>query len=183
MICGGDEIGRTQRGNNNAYCQNNEVSWFDWQHADEALLAFVVRLIGFRREHAVFQRRRWFAGRALRGENVTEIAWFKPDGVPMTDQDWQTGFARTVGVFLNGQAIPTPDARGEPIVDDSFYILFNAYWEPLRFTLPTCGWGDRWVTVIDTNEPVPDLREQHQHRAGEAMEVEARSMVVLRRVD
>jgi glycogen operon protein len=183
MICGGDEIGRTQRGNNNAYCQDNEVSWFDWDDADEQLFVFVSRVVRFRQQHPVFQRRRWFAGRALRGADVAEIGWFKSDGQPMTDQDWQTGFARTLGVFLNGKAIPTPDARGEPVVDDSFYILFNAYWEPLRFTLPTCGWGDRWVKAIDTNNPIPDLREQKQHRAGEALEVEAHSMVVLRRVD
>jgi isoamylase len=183
MICGGDEIGRTQRGNNNPYCQDNEISWFDWEHADEALFAFVARVVQFRHAHPVFQRRRWFAGRALRGEGVTEIAWFKPDGQPMNDQDWQAGFARTLGVFLNGKAIPTPDARGEPIVDDSFYILFNAHWEPLPFTLPTCGWGDRWVSAIDTNVPIPDLREQKPHRAGETVEVAAHSMMVLRGVD
>jgi glycogen operon protein len=183
MICGGDELGRTQRGNNNAYCQDNEISWFDWEHADHELLAFVARIVHFRHEHPVFQRRRWFVGRALRGADVADISWFKPDGEPMTDQDWQTGFARTLGVFLNGKAIPTPDARGEPVVDDSFYILFNAFWEPLRFRLPTCGWGERWVKSIDTNKPIPDLREQQRHRAGEEVEVEGHAMVVLRRVD
>jgi glycogen operon protein len=181
MICGGDEIGRTQRGNNNAYCQDNEISWFDWEHADEELLAFVTRVIQFRQEHPVFQRRRWFAGRTVRG--AEDIAWFKPDGNEMTNEDWQAGFVRSVGVFLNGKAIPTVDTRGEPVVDDSFYLLFNAWWEPIRFTLPTCGWGDAWVTAIDTDEPVPDLREQHQHRAGEEVEVQARSLQVLRRVE
>jgi len=183
MICGGDEIGRTQRGNNNAYCQDNEISWYDWENADDDLLAFVSRIIHFRHEHAVFQRRRWFVGRALRGADVTDIAWFKSDGQPMTDQDWQTGFARTLGVYLNGKAIPTPDAHGDPIVDDSFYILFNAHYEPLSFTLPTCGWGDRWVKAIDTDKPIPDLREQYQHHAGEAVELAAHSMVVLRQAD
>src|SRR5262249_53099681 len=103
MICGGDEIGRTQRGNNNPYCQDNGGWWFDWEHADEELLAFAARLIQFRHEHPVFQRRRWFAGRAVRG--VAEIAWFKPDGNEMTDQDWQAGFVRSLGVFLNGKSI------------------------------------------------------------------------------
>ena len=159
------------------------MTWFDWGHADHDLLAFASRIIHFHHQHPVFQRRRWFVGRALRGADVTDIAWFKPDGEPMTDQDWQNGFARTLGVFLNGKAIPTPDAHGDPIVDDSFYILFNAHWEPLPFTLPTCGWGDRWVKAIDTNKPIPDLREQHQHRAGEVLEIEAHSMMVLRRVD
>jgi isoamylase len=183
MICGGDEIGRTQRGNNNAYCQDNEVSWFDWDDMDDGLLAFVTRLILFRREHPVFQRRRWFAGRALYGENVTDIGWFKPDGTLMSDDDWQSGFARSLGVFLNGKAIPTPDSRGEPIVDDSFYILFNGHYEPLPFQLPNCPWGDAWMKVIDTNEPVPDLRERRQMRAGEELQLQAHSMVVLRRID
>jgi isoamylase len=183
MICGGDEIGRTQRGNNNAYCQDNEISWYDWENADEELLAFVSRTVHFRHEHPVFQRRRWFVGRPLRGADVSDIGWFRPDGVPMNDQDWKTGFARTLGVFLNGKAIPTPDAHGDPIVDDSFYLLFNAHHETLAFTLPTGDWGDRWVKAIDTNKPIPDLREHHQHRAGETVEVAAHSMMVLRRAD
>jgi glycogen operon protein len=183
MICGGDEIGRTQRGNNNAYCQDNETSWFDWDDMDDGLLAFVTRLILFRREHPVFQRRRWFAGRELYGENVSDIGWFKPDGTLMSDDDWQSGFARSLGVFLNGKAIPTPDSRGEPIVDDSFYILFNGHYEPLPFKLPNCPWGDAWMKVIDTNEPVPDLRERRQLRAGDELQLQAHSMVVLRRID
>ncbi|HEU4521236.1 MAG TPA: glycogen debranching protein GlgX, partial [Thermoanaerobaculia bacterium] len=125
MLLGGDEIGRTQRGNNNAYCQDSEISWFDWQNPDLELMAFTARVIKFRREHPVFTRRRWFMGRPLRGADVSDIGWFKPDGEEMTDADWQSGFARSVGVFLNGRAIPTPDGRGEPIVDDSFYLLFN----------------------------------------------------------
>ena len=100
----------------------------------------------------------------------------------MTDEDWQNGFARTVGVFLNGKAIPTPDQRGEPVVDDSFYILFNAHYEALPFRLPT-PWGDHWVKVIDTNTSIPDLRGHHQILAGEETHLEAYSMVVLRRVD
>ena len=183
MLLGGDEIGRTQNGNNNAYCQDNEISWYDWQRVDDGLLAFVVRLIQFRREHPVFQRRKWFLGRPLRGTGVSDIGWFKPDGEPMTDQDWTSTFARTLGVFLNGKAIPTPDHRGEPIVDDSFYLLFNAHHEPIPFKLPTCPWGDRWEKVIDTNEPVPDLRKHREWRAGEEVEVVGDAVVVLRRVD
>ena len=183
MLCGGDEIGRTQKGNNNAYCQDNEISWFDWEHVDGELYAFVSRMIHFRHEHPVFQRRRWFAGRQLRGAEVSDIGWFKPDGNEMSEDDWKTGFARTLGVFLNGKAIPTPDSHGEPIVDDSFYILFNAHQEPLTFKLPTSPWGDRWVKVVDTNRPVPDLREHSQLRAGEELKLESHSMIVLRRVD
>ncbi len=183
MLLGGDEFGRTQHGNNNAYCQDNELSWFDWEHIDDGLHAFVARVIRFRREHPVFQRRRWFHGRHVRDTSVSDIGWFKPDGEHMSDQDWQVGFARTVGVFLNGKAIPTPDSRGEPIVDDSFYLLLNAHAEALAFTLPTGPWGDLWEKVLDTNEPIPDLREHHEWKAGEKVKVEGYSLMVLRRVD
>jgi glycogen operon protein len=114
---------------------------------------------------------------------VSDIGWFKPDGELMTDQDWNSGFARTVGIFLNGRAIPTPDHRGEPIIDDSFYLLFNGHYELLTFRLPTCPWGDRWQKVIDTNEPVPDLREHHEWKAGQEVSVQSHSVMVLRRVD
>jgi glycogen operon protein len=183
MMLGGDELGRSQGGNNNAYCQDNEISWFDWEHVDDGLLAFAARLIEFRSEHPVFTRRRWFLGRPLRGADVSDIGWFKPDGEQMTDQDWQSGFARTVGVFLNGKAIPTPDGRGEPIVDDSFYMLFNAHHDTITFKLPTGQWGDRWIKVIDTNEPVPDYRESREHQAGEELSLQGHSVAVLKRVD
>jgi isoamylase len=183
MMLGGDEFGRTQHGNNNGYCQDNEVSWFDWEHMDDGLRAFVARVIQFRKEHPVFQRRRWFHGRQVRGTGVTDIGWFKPDGELMTDADWQAGYARTVGVFLNGKAIPTPDHRGEPITDDSFYLLFSAHHEPMTFKLPTCPWGDRWEKVIDTNKPIPDLRDHEAFAAGQDVWVQAHSVMVLRRVD
>jgi isoamylase len=183
MILGGDEFGRTQHGNNNGYCQDNDISWFDWEHMDDGLRAFVARVIQFRKEHPVFQRRRWFHGRKVRGSDVSDIGWFKPDGEQMTDADWHAGYARTVGVFLNGKAIPTPDDRGESILDDSFYLLFSAHHEPMTFKLPTCPWGDRWEKVIDTNKPVPDLREHQEFKAGDDVWVQAYSVMVLRRVD
>ncbi|HEY0157997.1 MAG TPA: glycogen debranching protein GlgX [Thermoanaerobaculia bacterium] len=183
MILGGDEFGRTQNGNNNGYCQDNDLSWFHWQNMDDGLRAFVARVIQFRKEHPVFQRRRWFHGRQVRGTGVSDIGWFKPDGEQMTDADWHAGYARTVGVFLNGKAIPTPDHRGEPIVDDSFYILFSAHNEAMTFKLPTCPWGDRWEKVLDTNEPIPNLREHREFKAGEDVWVQAHSMMVLRRSD
>jgi glycogen operon protein len=182
MICGGDELGRTQRGNNNAYCQDNEISWIDWEHVDDGLFAFASRVIAFRRKHPVFQRRRWFYGRPLRGADVSDIGWFKPDGGEMTDDDWQNAFTRSIGVFLSGQGIPAPDERGQPIVDDSFLILFNAHYEPMPFRLPTGPWGDRWESVIDTSDPVPDLRAHGELLAGQEVVVEAYAMVVLRRV-
>jgi isoamylase len=181
MLTGGDEIGRTQRGNNNAYCQDNELSWYDWQNIDDGLLAFTCRLIRFRKEHQNFQRRRWFLGRSVRG--VSDIGWFKPDGQEMTDQDWNSTFARTVGVFLNGRAIPTPDHRGEPIVDDSFYLLFNGHFEAIDFTLPKRPWADKWECVLDTNELVPDFRVRLEWKAGDALKVQSHSVIVLRRAD
>ena len=124
MLLGGDEIGRTQGGNNNAYCQDNETSWFDWEAADEGLLDFTRRLVAFRARHPVFRRRGWFYGREIRG--CEEIAWLRPDGGEMGDEDWTSGRPLSVGVFLNGEAILSPDARGRRIVDDSFFLLFNA---------------------------------------------------------
>jgi isoamylase len=182
MMLGGDEFGRTQHGNNNGYAQDNEISWFDWENMDDGLRAFVARVIQFRKSHPVFQRRRWFHGRKVRGSGVSDIGWFTPEGNEMTDADWQEGRARTLGVFLNGNGIHTPDHRGEPIVDDSFYILFNAHYEAMTFKLPECPWGDRWEKVIDTNEPVPDLRQHREWAAGEEVWIEAYAMMVLRRV-
>ncbi len=140
-------------------------------------------MIHFRHDHRVFQRRRWFVGRALRGAEASDIGWFKPDGQIMTEEDWGSGFARSLGVFLNGKVIPTPDAHGEPTLDDSFYILFNAHYEALAFKLPIGPWGDRWMKVIDTSKLLPELREQRQMRAGEEVQLEAYSMMVLRRVE
>jgi len=181
MLVGGDEAGRTQQGNNNAYCQDSDLSWFDWQSMDEGLCSFVARVIRFRKSHPNFQRRRWFLGRAVRG--ISDIDWFTPAGERMTDADWQAGYARTVGVFLNGKAIPTPDDRGEPIVDDSFYMIFNAHYEPMTFTLPGAQWGSRWERIIDTDQPMPDLRVHTVCKAREKVKVRPHSMVVLRKAD
>mgnify|MGYP002713048006 CR=1 FL=1 len=152
MLSGGDEIGRTQRGNNNAYCQDNELSWYDWEEADEELLAFCRRLIAFRHEHPVFHRRRWFHGRVIHGAECKDIAWFTLEGEAMSERDWGEGFVKTLGVFLNGEAIPNPNPRGEPVTDDSFYLLFNAHDEALAFTLPGAPWGEHWARVLDTAE-------------------------------
>src|SRR6202140_3535554 len=121
MLLGGDELGRTQRGNNNAYCQDNELSWVDWSSIDEPLLAFTRWVIAFRRDHPAFRRRRFFQGRPIRG--TLDIGWFKPDGKSMTDKDWNVGYARSLGVFLNGKAIQGHDEHGRPITDDSFILL------------------------------------------------------------
>jgi glycogen operon protein len=150
MLLGGDEMGRTQQGNNNAYCQDNEISWHDWERIDEDLLFFTKQMIALRRDHPVFRRRRWFSGRPIRG--TADVGWFKQDGTEMNDGDWEAGFARSVGLFLNGEAIHTPDERGQRVVDDSFMILFNAHNEPLAWTLPHQLPG-RWQVTADSTVP------------------------------
>jgi isoamylase len=182
MLVAGDELGRTQGGNNNAYCQDNEVSWLNWEKIDRNLLEFTRGLIAFRRNHPVFRRRRWFQGRPLRGTGVSDIGWFKPDGQEMSDEDWNSGFAKSLGVYLNGEAIPSPDAMGKRVVDRSFYLLFNAHHEPLSFTLPARDWGKSWSLVFDTNSEL-GRKDGETYRAGQPLEVAARSLIVLRRVD
>ena len=147
MLLGGDELGRTQKGNNNAYCQDNELSWVDWASIDEPLLAFTRWVIAFRRDHPVFRRRRWFHGRPIRG--TVDIGWFKPDGQSMTDEDWDASHARSLGAFLNGKAIQTPDDRGRSITDDSFLLLFNAHIESVDWTIPA-EYGKAWRLLLDT---------------------------------
>ena len=178
MILGGDELGRTQNGNNNAYCQDNELSWFDWDHRNGDLVAYTQRLINLRRSHPVFRRRYFFQGRPLHGESVSDIAWFRADGSEMTDDDWQEGLVKALGVFLNGDAIPDLDARGERVVDDSFLVLFNADHEPVTFVLPAERFGERWVKVLDTADA---FDEGAQLKAGDSLAVENRSLVLLRR--
>jgi isoamylase len=181
MLLGGDEMGRTQGGNNNAYCQDNEISWFDWENVDADLLELTVRLIAFRREHPVFRRRRWFLGTRIHGEGVRDIGWFRPDGELMGDEDWQKGFARSLGVFLNGDAIPSLDARGDRVVDGSFYVLFNAHHEALPFRLPARPeWGQRWVKVLDTAGS-GFVESGEAFEAGAALEVGGRAVVVLQK--
>jgi isoamylase len=185
MICGGDELGRTQHGNNNAYCQDDEISWYDWAHADASLLGFTRDLIRLRSEHPVFCRRRWFQGRAIRGTDVSDIGWFTPGGTEMSDQDWQTGYAKSLGVFLNGDAIPTLGERGERIVDDSFYVMFNAHSEPVEFVLPESKWGEHWTIALDTST-LPDHvdveKTGREVGAGEHLHVQGWSLVLLLRL-
>jgi glycogen operon protein len=178
MLVAGDEIGRTQHGNNNAYCQDNELSWITWADADVDLLYFTVSLLAFRRAHPVFRRRRWFEGRPIYGQDVRDIAWFTPAGQEMSDEDWKVGFAKSLMVYLNGRAIPSRGPRGEAIVDDTFLLCFNAHHEALAFRLPPEQFGHRWHRVIDTADP--DLRNAIDAvPAGEQLHVVDRSMVVL----
>ncbi|HWC14731.1 MAG TPA: glycogen debranching protein GlgX [Actinomycetota bacterium] len=183
MLLGGDEMGRTQRGNNNAYCQDNEISWFDWSLREEnlLLLGWTRRLMQMRAAHPIFRRRNWFQGRAIYGSEVTDIVWLDPKGTPMSDEQWNAGFAKSVALFLNGDELGMRERRGRPIADDSFMLFFNASPDSVGFCLPVGSYGDEWATVIDTNEPMLEEGER-VYKAGEEIPVESRSLVVLRRV-
>ncbi|HYU41959.1 MAG TPA: glycogen debranching protein GlgX [Vicinamibacteria bacterium] len=178
MLVAGDELGRTQRGNNNAYNQDNEISWVDWENTDEDLLEFTKRLIDMRRRHRVFRRRRWFQGRPIHGSDVKDVGWFRPDGSPMDDEDWRVGFAKSLGVFLNGEQMDSTNPRGDPVVDDSFYILFNAHHDRVDFTTPGEEWGKGWLKVLDTFDPAGG-EDSFGVRA--QVPVQGLSLVVLRR--
>jgi glycogen operon protein len=153
MISGGDEVGRTQRGNNNAYCQDNEISWTNWDltPVQREFLEFTRCLIRIRREQPVLRRRRFFRGRAIRGANVKDIAWLEPSGREMTDESWNAGFVRSLGVRLEGHAIDEVDERGNPVAGDTLLVLLNGHHEPIPFTLPEERADERWVALIDTD--------------------------------
>jgi isoamylase len=153
MLLGGDELGRTQGGNNNAYCQDDEISWVDWDRADQFgdLAAFTAAVSEFRRSHPVFRRRRFFAGRpASDGDKLRDIVWFSANGAEMADEDWGGKVSRSVMMFLNGYGIPDLDARGEPVTDSSFLLGFNADPEDVTMVLPDPAYGKRWAVVLDT---------------------------------
>ncbi|MEW6269581.1 MAG: glycogen debranching protein GlgX, partial [Thermodesulfobacteriota bacterium] len=155
MICGGDEIGRTQQGNNNAYCQDNEISWYDWERAREfrSLFAFVRSLIALRKAHPVFRRRRFFQGRSIRGAEVKDLSFLDPHGREMTDEAWNESFVRSLMVLLGGDSIDELDASGARVTDDTFLLLLNAHHGGLNFALPPPGPGKQWQRVFDTGDP------------------------------
>ncbi|MGK2928964.1 MAG: glycogen debranching protein GlgX [Acidimicrobiales bacterium] len=178
MLLGGDELGRHQQGNNNAYCQDNQISWYDWAETDVELLSFTRRLIALRRDHPVFRRRRWFQGRSIHGTDARDISWLRTDGSPMTHDDWIDADAAAIGIFLNGDAMPSVDRRGEPIVDDSFLLLFNPTPDDLDWQLPGSPIGERWELELSSDEelaPGTVIRDD--------LEVTGRSATVLRRLD
>lgn len=176
MLVAGDELGRTQQGNNNAYCQDNEISWLDWTSVDGTLLDFTKKLIHFRREHPVFCRRKWFQGIPIRGTGVEDIVWFLPDASEMDDHHWQEDYARSLAVFLNGQGIRSVDTDGNKIVDANFYLLFNAHWEDVAYKLPSEIYGASWNKIIDTNsDRIGDFEE---FPAGDTVLVPSRSILL-----
>ena len=181
MLLYGDELGRTQRGNNNAYCQDNELTWIDWTELDEELVEFVASLVELRREHPVFRRRRFFDGRPVgrgEGEPLPDIAWLTPSGDVMTQEDWGSGFGKSVAVFLNGLGISSTDTRGERMTDDSFLLCFNGHDAAIKFTLPTAEYAEAWHIVVDTSLTADD---DEVYAAGDALPLPGRSLMVLRR--
>jgi isoamylase len=178
----GDEVGRTQQGNNNAYCQDTEISWFNWNWTkpDQELLDFTRFLIELRQKHPVFHRRQFFQGRRIHGAEVKDLSWFRPDGKEMTEDDWNQGYARCLGVRLAGDAIAEVDSYGNQIKDDTFLILLNAHHEPMTFVLPAHKRGVRWELVFDTRDGLPSGTRSQYLKGGESYDLEHRSMTVLK---
>ncbi|WP_353355633.1 glycogen debranching protein GlgX [Mycobacterium sp.] len=185
MISHGDEFGRTQQGNNNVYCQDNELSWINWAQADTDLMKFTRAVSALRTAHPVFRRRRFFSGKPVgrRGaEGLPDITWFAPDGSEMTEEDWESRFAKSIAVYLNGHGIPDLDVRGQRVTDDSFVLCFNAHHESIEFTLPPTDFGAAWVPVIYTADTAT-AQEAKPATAGAKVAVDARSVMVLQASD
>jgi glycogen operon protein len=184
MISHGDELGRTQNGNNNGYCQDNELTWIHWDSADSGLLEFTRTVSALRAEHPVFRRRRFFSGKPVgrRGQDgLPDIAWFTPEGTEMTDEDWGASFAKSLTVFLNGHGIPDRDARGQRVLDDSFLLCFNAHYEPIEFTLPPKEFGAAWQVVVFTGPE--ETTPADEVPGGGTFTVDAHTAVVLQAPD
>lgn len=178
MLLAGDELGRTQNGNNNAYCQDNEISWINWEKGDKELLEFTKKLIRLRLEHPVFCRKGWFQGQKIHGSGTEDIGWFKPDGTEMTDEDWSDGLAKSLAVYLNGKGIRYPGAKGEKIKDDNFYILFNASDKDLNYKLPPKKYGAQWTEIVNTQTAEMSAKNP-RYNPENIVVVKGRSIIVL----
>ena len=183
MICGGDEMGRTQKGNNNGYCQDNELAWIDWNLDDKGqqLLTFTRHMFELRASQPVLRRRKFFSGGYVRGSELRDIAWFRPDGTEMTPDDWQQSFVRAIGMLLGGDAIPSLGPMGERIVGDTLLVLMNAHHEDLEFVLPLSEWGERWGLLVDTKS-VEVALDEVEVEAHHKYTVVGRSLAVLKRL-
>ena len=183
MLLAGDADGRTQQGHNNAYCQDNEISWVDWNldFEDLRLLSFVQRVIALRKAHPAFRRRRFFQGRSIKGSAIKDILWLSPNGNELTDEEWQHSFARCLGLFLSGEGLDERDRQGRPVVDDSFLLLLNAHSDALPFRLPAVGKDAEWLLLIDTHRDQPPARDERLS-AGTEFSLQARSLALLMQV-
>lgn len=184
MICGGDESGRTQKGNNNAYCQDNDISWFNWQRTpeEEALTRFTAGLTHLRHTHPIFRRPKFFQGRQHRGTDIKDIMWLNPLGEEMNDDEWGTSFVKTLGVLLNGTMLDFHDWKGASVTDRTFLLLFNASPGPVNFTLPNHA-ANSWSLLIDTSDEEGFLPAPSEHPALSILPLPARSFMVLRRTE
>jgi len=176
MLLGGDEFGRTQKGNNNAYCQDNEISWLNWQRNEKQnrLFEFTKKLIEFRREHAVFRRPKFFQGRRVRGGEIKDVMWFNPGGNEMSDEEWNSPFVRCLGMLISGDAVDLVDAHGEPVRDDTFLLLINAHQEPIPFVLP----GEEhleWEQILETTNEDGFLKEPKKFSSGDDVDLKGRA--------
>ncbi|HRO41649.1 MAG TPA: glycogen debranching protein GlgX [Flavipsychrobacter sp.] len=180
MLLAGDEIGRTQKGNNNAYCQDNEISWIDWANADKDLMEFTKKVIQLRKNHPVFCRRRWFQGQRIHGVGVEDIAWFQPDGSEMSEESWTNGFAKSLAVYLNGLGVHSLDEQGNRITDDSFYVIFNAHYGSIECKLPAKKYGDNWTRVLDTAQNLIEEDNNETYKADDLVIVKSRSIAVFK---
>jgi glycogen operon protein len=181
MLPAGDEWARTQQGNNNAYCQDNEISWLNWNLDDEqkALLEFTKRLIRLRHDHPVFRRPKFFQGRRIRGSEIRDVMWFNPGGNEMTDEEWNSPSVRCLGMLLSGDTIDVQTFQGEPIRDNAFLLLINAHHEPLQFVLP----GQqrvKWELILDTASPDGFLEKPTEHVSGDELEIKNRATTLLK---
>jgi isoamylase len=183
MLLAGDAHSRTQRGNNNAYCQDNEISWVDWDldFEDLRLLAFVQRVIALRKAHPVFRRRSFFQGRSIKGTSIKDILWLSPNGNELTDEEWQHSFARCLGLFLSGEGLDERDRQGRPVTDNSFLLLLNAHSDAIPFRLPTIGSGSEWLLQVDTHRDRFPGRDERLS-AGTEFALQARSLALLMQV-
>jgi glycogen operon protein len=178
MLSAGDEMGRSQGGNNNAYCQDNKISWLNWKpdNEDEDFLGFVSAILRLRKTHPIFRRRSFFQGRSLRGDGVKDIVWINPDGGEMSEDEWNLSFARCLGVYLSGEAFGETDAQGRQVQDDDFLLLINAHHEAIPFRMPEIRTGDRWQCLIDTRHET--LRDLDLYQAGERYDLKGRSLAL-----
>ena len=181
MLCAGDEWARTQQGNNNAYCQDNEISWLHWDLDDKqkSLLDFTKKLIQLRHDHPVFRRPKFFQGRRIRGSEIRDVMWFNPGGNEMTDEEWNSPFVRCLGMLLSGDTIDVQNFEGEPIRDDTFLLLINAHHEPLQFVLPGLE-RVTWSLLLDTAFKDGFFAEAKEFVSGDELEIQDRSTMLLK---
>jgi isoamylase len=177
MLLAGDESGQTQQGNNNAYCQDNELTWINWDKADRELVDFTAMLVSFRKAHPIFSRKHWFMGRPIRAKGLADIGWFLPDGTEMTDDHWKKDFAKSLGIFLYGGGLHSVNSRNEPLTDDSFYLLFNAHSDSVEYKIPEKKYGVSWKKIVNTENPANG--DKTDYKPGETIIVGSRTIVVL----